>query len=172
MIRVLSNRKMIYIMLLVLFCVFASAGLIFASTSSIIGASLLLVLGSSLVVRYWVVIGRAITLTSEGLHIQFLGYSRLYNWDTIQHIKFFHCGAECLGYKAYDVSGIEFSLTKAIRPYWLMPAEYSMIAHPWSYVFVYFQPQDGINANAPYPSLYETNEENLRKKMDEWGILP
>ena len=167
--EVSSGKEIRAVVLALSFVVCASAFLIY-TCGSLGGAVFLMAFGGIVVIRYWIAVGRTITFSQEGIRVQMLGFVRFYPWEKVHQKSYFDC-TNSFGYKSAYSYGAEFSLSSSRRPHWLMPEEYSVIFHPWSYIFVFFAPQDEIGVRLKYPRLYETEGDAFRETMMEWGLL-
>lgn len=148
--------------------VFLSA-LIVYSCGSLIGAILLVILGGSLVLRYWIAVGKTITFYQEGISVEFLGTVHFLEWEKMNTKRLFDC-TKSYGYKASYSFGAEFSKSECRRPDWLMPTEYAVIFCPWTYIFICFTSPDEAEKKVKYPVPYEVDGNYFCEVIAEWNI--
>lgn len=150
----------------VLFLVVLLSALIVYSCDSLIGAILIVILGGSLVLRYWLAFGKTITFYPEGISLKFLWIIRFLKWEEMKTKRPFDC-TNSYGYKAQYFIGAEFSKSECKRPHWLMPAEYAVIFRPWAYIFVCFSSTETTGKKVEYPIPYEVDRSIFCKMMTE-----
>ena len=124
-----------------------------------------------ILVRYWISIGRTLIMNEEGCTVKFFWYSRTYSWselETKQIEDYTHSYGGRQPYKA----GAIFYHKQTKKPSWLPPDGWSVFLHPFSFVFVLFNPHVEYKAAVayPYPDAYLVEETEFRKKMAEWNV--
>ena len=140
------------------------------SCSSLVGAIMFMALGGTLVIRFGVAMCRTITFCTDGIQVRILGLARFHKWEDLKSKCYFDC-TNSFGYRSTYYFGAEFSPSASRRPQWLMPSEYAVFFHPWTYIFVYFAPENETGHKLKYPSLYEVEEDIFRTIMAEWTVL-
>lgn len=133
---------------------------------SVITATLLIIIA----VRYWISAGRVLIMDAEGCTVQFLWYCRTYKWTELE-TKRIEDYTNSIGYRQPYTAGVIFYKNTTRKPSWLMPAEYSMYAHPFSFFFVYFDPHIHFNKwDVRCPNLYVVDEAEFRANMANWNV--
>lgn len=165
-----SPSKEIRTVVFTLFIIVFLGTFIMYSCGSLVGAIFLVILGGTVVLRYWIAVGKTITFCQEGISVEFLGLVYFKEWEKVKTKRLYDC-TNSYGYKASYSFGAEFSQSECRRPEWLMPAEYAVIFHPWAYIFVCFAPQDEIGKKLKYPVPYEVEENAFRTAMAKWNVF-
>jgi len=154
---------------LLLFCSIVSAVLTYVTTNNMIYSTIAASLMISITVRLWISTCRTIEFQADSVTITIWKFSKSYSWTDFK-IKRYVDYHNAYGYKNPYTNGAEFSLKSISRPRWLKPTEYSVIAHPLSYVYVNFLPDQLSKADLMYPLVYPVDEKSFRMKLELWDI--
>lgn len=139
-------------------------------TFSIVFPAVFALVLTILTVRYWISVGRTLILDAEGCTVQFLGIRRTYKWADLK-TKRIEDYSHSLGHRQPYTAGAIFYKKRASKPSWLMPAEYSMFVHPFSFFFVYFDPRIQYKKwDYRCPNIYVVEESVFRKTMADWKV--
>ncbi len=142
---------------------------------SLLGLGIFVVLNIC-ILPWYIASGRKFVFDSDGVTVQFLWIKKQYRWDELQLKQYVTYG----GIKAYasvipKVKAVEFYTKKVTIP--KMDAHsYSMLFHPFAFIFVYFPPfktwrQDtSWNERGRTRIIYEADEEEFLAKLNEWGV--
>ena len=165
----ISPSKEIRSIIVFLFIAVLIVSFLILSIGSPFGSILFMCIGGIVIVRYTIAFGKCITFSQNGICLEFIGLTKFYKWENIKSKGYFNC-EKSIGYKSSYNSGAEFFLSKNSRPQWLMPDEYAMIFHPWSYVFVYFTPQNTNDIKTKFPPIYEIQDDFFQTTMMTWDV--
>lgn len=160
------NKAAIFLLFAIVVALFA---VLCMDSQSLSGPLIVCTIPFVLVIRYWMATERTIILTKDGCTVCFLWYKKAYTWRELK-VKRLVNYENSFGYKSPYRGGAEFSPMNISKPRWLMPAEYSILAHPLSFIFVYFSPKELSQAGSQYPMIYTVDEAIFREKIKEWGI--
>lgn len=120
----------------------------------------------------WVVsVGKTIIMDEKGCTLKLWRYKKVYTWGELKekYIEY------CRGYVTeapYSVTVI-FSTQKLNKSKKMLPTNYNMFFHPFSFSFfyVYFKVEDMTwNYTSIYPDIYPVDEKEFLEKMQEWGV--
>lgn len=121
-------------------------------------------------IRFWVSTDRTLVINQEGCTVKFMCFSKTYRWSELKIKSVVNCKNAIGGVEPYN-SCVIFS-TKHRNPSWLLPSSYSFHAHPYSFIFIYFDPHIKydrwiVRRN---PDSYVVDENEFLKKMAEWNV--
>jgi len=125
---------------------------------------------------WYIASGRKFVFDNDGITVCFLWIKKHYRWDEFQLKQYVKYG----GISAYAsrpplVSAVEFYKKKISIPK-IDAHSYSMLFHPFTFIFVYFPPSKtwrrdtSINEQARSQIIYEADEEEFLMKLKEWGV--
>ncbi len=119
---------------------------------------------------------RTFEMNSSGCIVRWLGYQKTYRWDEFELKQYVHYkGVTIRASRSPCFHAAEFSPKNVKIPKRMDAHAFSALFHPLSFVFVYF-PKKTWNERASsmtktrYPVVYEADEEELRAKLQEWGV--
>ena len=165
-----SSKEYLFLCVLLFCCVLGFSGIMYAASHNVLFSVLILLVLAYTVFRYWVSVGRILTLNEEGCTVQFLWISRFYRWKDMKTIQI-EDYTNSLGYRQPYKTGIVFSPRKIRKPKWLMPAEYSFFVHPFSCIYIYFDPHLTYSKwDYRCPDIYLAEEVVFIQKMLEWHV--
>ena len=123
-----------------------------------------------LVIRAWISSCRTYIIDEGGITVRFLWYQRTFKWDELK-TKRIENYSNSIGYRQPYTRGVIFYNKATKKPAWLMPAEYSMLIHPFCFIFIYFDPHISFGKwDIRCPDLYVVEETEFRENIKKWGI--
>lgn len=138
--------------------------------ASIVFLSVYLILLSSLLMRYWIVMCRVLIFNKHGCTVKFLWFTKTYRWEELETISYLDL-RNSYGYRQPYKSGAIFCANKVNKPQWMMPADYCMLIHPFSCFFVYFDPiMVRKRGDLNFPNIYAVERDIFLKQLSEWNV--
>ena len=134
----------------------------------LIGCTLLglCIITFTLAVYRWISAGRTIVMNEDGCVVIFRKHRREYKWEEFKVKAVEDFSRTYCGLTAYEKAAI-FSPRYIHKPWWWQPSFYAMYLHPFSFIYIYFTPEEKNSWNF---TDYEVDEKEFMEKMKEWGI--
>lgn len=168
--KIKSSKEYYGIIGLLFCCIVAVFYLVLRIADDFRFSSVVMILLSIIVFRYWISVGRTLIMDSEGCTVQFLWFHRNYKWEKLE-TKCVEDYSNSCGYRDPYIAGALFSEKRIKKPRWLKPAIYSMLVHPFSCFFVYFDPDIQYKKwDYRCPDIYVVDEGEFRNKMQAWSV--
>ena len=109
---------------------------------------------------------RTFVFDETGCTVCLWKYKRHYRWDEFQlKQEVQYKGFIIKTTNGWNFKAIELHHKKIKIPKYIDGHVYSSIFHPLSFIFVYFP-----DVNNPFPVAYTANENQFKKKLDEWNV--
>lgn len=123
-----------------------------------------------IVIRYWISVCRTFVLSPEGCTIKFLCFCLNYKWTDFKTMRIEDYSNRS-GYRLHYTSGVILSCRRIKKKTWLMPAVYSLFLHPFSFIYIHFDPHIEFNRwDVRCPDLYVVEENEFLSQLMEWGV--
>ena len=114
----------------------------------------------------WISAGRTIIMSEKGCVVSFRNHQREYKWEEFKVKAVEDFSRTYWGLTAYEKAAI-FSPRYIHKPWWWQPTTYGVYLHPFSFIYIYFTPEEKNSWNY---TNYEVDEKEFMEKMREWGI--
>ena len=165
-----SDRKSLIAVWFLIGCCILFSVLFYLVFPYTFAATAFLLITGTLCVRQWIVVGRTFEFNKDGIVVSFLWIRRMYNWSDIKTKQYMNY-KNMYGYKELHWEGIEFSRKKLKNRKILKCAEYGVLKHPFSFVFVYFSLDEYPILHNGCISLYVVDKKTFLERMNEWDIM-
>ena len=128
-------------------------------------------------VPYIIASTRTIVMDETGYTVCWGHYKKYYCWDELELKQYVHYkGVYLQAFPTNCFHAAEFFPKQVRIPKRMNGHLYSVLFHPFSFVFVCFPPSKTWHTDKPvsyhkeYPIPYEVDEEFFRAKLNEWGV--
>ena len=164
-----ENRQivmLIFVFAVIVFALFGALSDFNDLVLPILASSFIIILN----IRFWITYDRILELNENGCTVKFMCFSKTYRWSELKIKNVVDCKNAIGGIESYELCVI-FS-TKHKNPRWLLPSVYGFFAHPFSFIFIYFDPhfKYGKWIVRKNPESYVVEKDEFLKKMAEWNI--
>jgi len=153
-----SDKKTNYWVLFMFFYTFAGSYLLYISSYSLPVSGVFCGLSFVFTLRFWIAIGRTITLDSDQITVSFLFFTKRYSFDQLK-LKREFSNKNGFVYRVPYTDGVELAFKPIKRPPWIQPLSYCVWVHPFSYIVIHFEPKPQ-NANE-CPAIYESDKATI-----------
>ena len=105
-------------------------------------------------------------MDENGCTVSFLFFSHFYSWDSFKTKRLENYN-NSIGYRQPYLEGVVFFEKECKKGRLLMPAEYSIFYHPFSFIYVYFTPPTNLRQ---IPPIYTVDKGVFLELLAKWEI--